>query len=586
MTTESAIVTEAPIPQSPSSPHPRLRIPFILLSLYWLVILVTYLTDIPTFNRFLLHMGALLVVILVFLIWWSFNRSIPRRDRLHILAAAIVAPVFTMLLADKTMGPMPLFNGLPILFTAWALWLLLARRACHHIWKRGLITLICLSIGVFALFRMEGLKGEGAADFKWRFSPTPEERYLAQRSATTLPVEPSASALSLRPGDWPAFRGIHRDSVVRDVSISTDWNANPPRQIWRRPIGPGWSSMILVDGKLFTQEQRGDNEATVCLDASTGNEIWSHQESGRFWDALSAAGPRATPTFDNGRIYSQGATGILLCLDAATGQRIWSRNTLEDSGAKLPDWGIASSPLVADGVVIVYSAGQGGKALLAYKADTGALAWTANAGMYSYASAHLATLRGVPQALFISDKGLLSVEPSTGKTLWEYPAQAQPPRSLQPLIVNDTDLLVPLGMEAPTDLISVTKIDDTWTATKRWTSRNLKPSFNDFVLHDNHVYGFDGAIFTCVELSTGNRKWKKGRYGTGQVLLLKDQPLLLVLADDGRIVLVNANPAAFEEVGFIQGIEGKTWNHPILVGSRVYVRNAQEMACYELTRRP
>jgi outer membrane protein assembly factor BamB len=353
--------------------------------------------------------------------------------------------------------------------------------------------------------------------------------------------------------------------------------------VWRRPVGPGWSSVIVVDGRLFTQEQRGEKEAVVCLSADTGAEIWSHEEPGRFWDSLSSAGPRATPTFADGRIYAQGATGTLLCLNAASGRKVWSRNILTDSGGKLPDWGIASSPLVTHGVVVVSSAGQGGKSLLAYRADTGDLAWTANAGLNSYSSPHLARLAGRQQVLFINDKGLLSLDPPTGKTLWEYAAPGQPPRSLQPLPVSDTQLLVPLGMEAPTDLLEVSPAGNAFTVTKRWTSRNLKPSFNDFVLHDGHIYGFDGSIFTCVELKTGNRKWKKGRYGTGQVLLLADQPVLVVLSDQGQVVLVAANPNAFEELGQFQAIEGKTWNHPALAHGRLYVRNAEEMACYELT---
>jgi outer membrane protein assembly factor BamB len=340
--------------------------------------------------------------------------------------------------------------------------------------------------------------------------------------------------------------------------------------------------MIIVGGRLFTQEQRGENEAVVCLSTDTGSEIWSHAESGRFWDALSSAGPRATPTFNDARIYAQCATGPLVCLDAATGRKTWSRNILADSGAKLPDWGLASSPLVTDGVAIVYAAGQGGKALLAYHADTGDLAWTVDAGLYSYSSAHLATIAGRQQVLFVHDKALMSIDPQTGRKLWEYSSPGQPPRSLQPLLVTDTQVLVPLGMESPTDLIDVTRDGDTYTTSKRWTSRNLKPSFNDFVLHDGHIYGFDGGIFSCVELATGNRKWKKGRYGTGQVLLLADQGVLLVLSDQGQAVLVAAKPDAFEELAQFQAISGKTWNHPVIAHGRLYLRNAEEIACYEL----
>jgi outer membrane protein assembly factor BamB len=572
---------------APRAAHrPRLWLPVALLTFYWAFIGITYLVEMPTFTRFLAHTGAFLFVALVFLLWWAFNRRVRARDRIIILATAVASPAVAMLISDKTLGPFPVFSGLPLLFSAWAAWLLLARNASHRVWMFGLVALLFVSTGVFALFRMEGLDGTGRPDFKWRWSASPEEEYLALQSTPVERAEDKRTAVTLRPGDWPGFRGANRDSVVRTVLISTDWEKSPPPQKWRRPIGPGWSSMAVVDGRLFTQEQRGDNEAVVCLDADTGSQIWSHLEPGRFWDSLSSTGPRATPTFAGGRIYSQGATGTLVCLDAATGAKLWSRNVLSDATAKLPDWGVASSPLVTDGVVIVYAAGQGGKGLLAYRADSGELAWTVDAGEYSYSSPHLATIAGRQQVLFISDKGLTAVDPATGKSLWQYAAPGQPPRSLQPLLVGEAQLLVPLGMESPTDLIEITHSGDSYAATRKWTSRNLKPSFNDFVMHDGHVYGFDGKIFSCVELRTGERKWKKGRYGTGQVLLLADQPVLLVLSDQGQAVLVAANPGGFEEFGQFQALEGKTWNHPVIAHGRLYVRNAEEIACYELVPKP
>ena len=590
MTTDPAVVADADAsaPSAHTPARPRLWLPLIIVALYWAVVGATHAIEIPIFYRFLLQSTVLLGVIVVFLVWWCFSRRIKLRDRLIVLAAVVASPVVAMLISHNSLGPFPVFMGLPILFTAWALWLFIARNASPGVWKSGLIVLLFLSTSIFALFRMEGLDGRGAPIFKWRWSPSNEDRYLARRTgANSTPSTATASAsMALRPGDWPGFRGTDRDSVVRGLSISTDWNNHPPQQVWRRPIGPGWSSMSIVDGRLFTQEQRRDNEAVVCLDAATGADLWSHEEFARFWDPLSSAGPRATPTFaDGGRLYSQGATGTLLCLDAASGRKIWSRDTLADAGAKLPDWGVASSPLVVQGIVVVYAAGQGGKGLLGYRADSGDLAWTADAGVSSYSSPHLATIAGRRQVLFISDKGLVSVDPPTGKTLWEYAAQDKPPRSLQPLLVSDNQFLVSLGMEAPTDLIELTPSGDAYTASKRWTSRNLKPSFNDFVTRDGYVYGFDGNSLTCVDLKTGARKWRKGRYGTGQLLLLADQPVLIVLSDQGKLALVTAKPDAFEELGQFQAIAGKTWNHPALAHGRLYVRNAEEIACYELATR-
>jgi outer membrane protein assembly factor BamB len=563
--------------------RPPVWLPGTLVGLYWAFVGVSSLAEMPTFYRFMSQAALLLVVILVFLIWWGFNRRVRLRDRLLVLGVAIVSPIVATMLAHKTLGPITIFNGLPVMFTAWAVWLVIARKAPLRLWNGGLIAVLFLSMGAFLLFRMEGLKGAGAADLRWRWSKTPEERYLAERSgAVRTSAQSQPVALLLRPGDWPGFRGAARDSVVRGVTISTDWAKNPPRQVWRRPIGPGWSSMCVVDGRLFTQEQRGEKEAVACLDAASGSEVWSDEEPGRFWDPLSSTGPRATPTFSDGRIYAQGAMGTLVCLDAASGRKIWSRDVLADSGGKLPDWGVASSPLVTHGIVIVYGEGHGDKGLLGYRRETGDLAWSVNAGVTSYTSPQLATIGGREQVLFISDKGLVSVDPETGKTLWEYASAGQPPRSLQPRMVGENRILVPLGMEQPTDLVEVKQAGDAFSASKLWASRNLKPSFNDFVVHGDYIYGFDGSIFSCVDLKTGERKWKKGRYGTGQVLLLADQGLLLVTTDQGEVALVSAKPDQFEELGRFEAISGKTWNHPAVARGRLYVRNSQEIACFEL----
>jgi hypothetical protein len=566
--------------------RPRIWPAVVLVGLYWAYAGISSALEMPTFIRFMSQTGVLLLVMVGFLIWWLFNRRIKWSDRLLVLGSAVAAPVVGYLLADKTLGPITIMNGIPVMLTAWAAWVLLAQKASRPLWRNGLVAVLFGSLISFALFRMEGLKGEGQADLHWRWSRRPEELYLARRSASpeagSSATTRDAAPLILRPGDWPGFRGPNRDSVVRGITVSTDWTKSPPMGLWRRRVGPGWSSMAVVDGRLFTQEQRGQNEAVVCLDAATGSERWAHEEPGRFIEALSSLGPRATPTFADGRIYAQGAAGVLVCLDAATGQKIWSRNVLDDSNGKMPDWGVTSSPLVTGGRVVVFADGRSKKGLLGYHADTGEVAWAVDAGLYSYSSPHLATVGGREQVLFIGNEGLVAVDPVTGATVWKYPASGQPPRSLQPMPVGDTQLLVPLGMEVATELLDISHSGDTITPTRRWSSRNLKPSFNDFVVQGDYIYGFDQSLFTCVELKTGNRKWKQGRYGTGQVLLLADQGLLLVLSDKGEIVLLSAKPDAFEERGELQAITGKTWNHPAVAQGRLYVRNAEEMACFDL----
>jgi outer membrane protein assembly factor BamB len=367
------------------------------------------------------------------------------------------------------------------------------------------------------------------------------------------------------------------------VTITGDWAAFPPRLVWRQRVGPAWSSPILVGGLLFTQEQRGNREAVVAYDAASGREDWVHEDDGRFEEGVSGPGPRATPAFAGGRVYALGATGRLNCLDAATGRVIWARDAAADAGATAPQWGFSGSPLVTGNLVIMFAGGNQQKSLLAYRAESGDLAWTADAGTSVYGSPQPATLVGVPQILFFGDKGLAAFDPATGAVLWEHPTPAPgAPRSIQPHPLGADQVLVASEADLGLALVEVAHGGSTWSAERRWTSRDLKPAFNDFVVHDGHAYGFDGSIFTCVDLQTGKRRWKGGRYGHGQVVLLADPGLLLVVSETGEVVMLAADPKELRELGRFQAIEGKTWNHPVVARGRLYVRNGEEMACYEL----
>jgi outer membrane protein assembly factor BamB len=299
---------------------------------------------------------------------------------------------------------------------------------------------------------------------------------------------------------------------------------------------------------------------------------------------VSGAGPRATPIFAEGRIFALGGTGILNCLDAATGEQYWARDIATDAGTRPPQWGFSGSPLVTDGLVIVFAGGDGDQNLLAYRADTGKRAWAAPAGGSSYSSPQLVTIAGQRQCLILSDQGLTAVDPATGAVLWKGGA-AMPgaPRTVQPRGIGEAQLLIGTYDGASVTLVDVKRDGDTWNVVPRWTSRDLKPEFPDFVVHQGHAYGFDVSIFCCIDLATGKRCWKGGRYGRGQVVLLAEQGLLLVVSESGEAVLLAANPERHEELGRFRALDGKTWNHPVIAQGRLYIRNAEEIACYELT---
>jgi outer membrane protein assembly factor BamB len=592
----AAAALEQPQQRNQRAAPPRIALALVMVGLFWLFSFVLAWMELPTFVRFLSRIALSMLLLLCFTLWWLLHRGTSRRDRLVALGTAIAGGLGAVLLGHESLGETSAARlfGLMMMapgfvFPAWVLWLLVSRRMAAGKRRLGLLAVLLLTSGVFTLIRLDGLSGEQEATIYWRWSRTAEDLYAAEREREEegfLSAQASRKALRPQPGDWTGFRGPNRDSVVHGVTIATDWNAAPPRRLWRRRIGPAWSSVVIVDDRLFTQEQRRQAEAVVCLDAATGQEVWAHLDRTRFQESVSGAGPRATPTFADGRLYTLGATGILNCLDAATGKRLWFHDLVEETQAKVPLWGFCSSPLVVKGVVIVFAGGEDNKGLLAYRADTGKLSWTAAAGSGSYSSPQPASFADEQQqqVLFFSDHGLTALDPATGDLLWEHVVDAPgAPRSIQPHLAGKSQVLIASETDLGTALIEVrSRNGRSWTAAEQWSSWSLKPSFNDFVVHEGFIYGFDGRTFCCVDVETGERRWRKGRYDHGQVLLLAEQGLLLVVAENGTAILLRANPQQHEELSRFQAIKGKTWNHPVLVRGRLYVRNAEEIACYEL----
>ncbi len=592
MTTDTRITTIPILMPSAAAPAkaPRLWPPVVLLGLFWALYSILRWTDLGAslgFMGFLLLFGVDALVTLLFMVWWLAASRTGLAERFLVFGAAVLAGIGAAVLADPSVGPFLIVPGLPLVLTVWVLALFLVRKWPAQARGLALVGVLVVSWSAFTLLRAEGMGGDGQFAIRWRWSLTPEQIYLAELQRTQTKAGPpnAIPAPRLQPGDWPEFRGPKRDANLRDVRIATDWDATPPTLVWQRRIGPAWSSIVVVGGCLFTQEQRNDQEAVVCLDAATGRTLWSHEDAVRHQDVQSGAGPRATPTFAEGRLFALGATGILNCLDAATGERKWFRDLAADAGTKVPLWGFASSPLVVGDLVIVFAGGESDKTLLAYRTDTGQIAWSAAAGAISYSSPQLASVGGETQLLFVGDRGLSAFDPSSGAVLWEHAAPSSNPgvpRAVQPRMVGPDSILFDAGPDRGTVLIDVARVDSSWVATERWLSRQLKPSFNDFVVHDQALYGFDGRVLTCIDLQTGRRRWKDGRYGSGQVLLLGDQPLLVVITDEGEAVLVAADPNGHRELGRFQALEGKTWNHPVIAHGRLFVRNAEKMACYEL----
>jgi outer membrane protein assembly factor BamB len=616
-----------------SSPKPLRLWPAVVIVSVQLLVMFGAPVVAPDSGMLIGMLGGV-VGALAILVWWLLFSRARWFERVGAIVLMVAAVFATRAVAHASMvgagqGMMIYFLPTPYLGLALVAWATGTRHLQDGVRRASLVAAILLACAPFDLIRTAGIRGGAGGEFHWRWTPTPEQLLLARggdepkplptstaTASSAAPVSPSAAAETPRetpaatasvvapaappapvvakseaatsaavetPAVWPGFRGPNRDSVIHGVQIKTDWSASPPVQIWRRPIGPGWSSFAVHGDLLYTQEQRGDDEIVSCYRVSTGEPVWRHRDAVRFYESNGGAGPRGTPTLSHGRVYTLGATAVLNALDAGTGNVVWSHNAATDTGRKTPEWGFTSSPLVVDGIVIVAVSGT----LAAYDVATGKPRWVGPQHGGSYSSPQLATIDGVAQILLLSAPGAVSVSPADGKLLWEHTWEGG--AIVQPALTADGGILIN-AMSAmggiATRRLAVARGTGGWTVEERWTSNGLKPYYSDFVVHKGHAYGFDGSILACIDLEDGKRKWKGGRFGTGQLVLLADQDVLLVTSEDGELALVRATPDQFTELARIPALNSKTWNHPVLVGDTLLVRNGEEMAAFRLSLAP
>lgn len=509
---------------------------------------------------------------------------------LWLLAALLIVTFFVVSSFDilepghKNLASFSAFGGATILLWCW--FVFVSKFALQT--RRAVAIVSLLLVGsALVLLRFEEVTGDMRPRIVFRWTPK-ADALLTVPVADAPSVNASAPILSeTTEHDYPQFLGPNRRATLTGVNLATDWEQRPPQPLWRQPIGAGWSAFAVVGEHAVTQEQRGDQALVVCYELRTGKVVWSHADPGRFTSVVGGDGPRATPTIVDGKVYAAGADGLLNCLEGATGKLIWSRNVIEETGAKQINWGRAASPLVVDQLVIMPAGGKG-QSVIAYDKDSGEIIWAAGDDQVSYASPVLATLHGVPQVLLIMQDWLVSHRLSDGKILFRHPWPGNSDSNAstsQAVVLAGNRVLLSKGYGGGTLLLQVTVDAQGDFSTKElWANHSLlRTKFTNVVLRDGYIYGLSEGVLECVELESGKRQWKRGRYGHGQLLLVDD--LLLITSEAGEVALVAANPEKYEELTKFAAIEGKTWNNPALSGNLLLVRNHEEAACYELPTR-
>jgi len=433
--------------------------------------------------------------------------------------------------------------------------------------RLGVWGVVLLSAAAFfALFRYRGITGD--------FEPIFEARFGGRRVTR---VSADAGPLGAPGRDFPQFLGPERNATVRGVFLARDWEARPPRLVWRQEVGGGWSGFAVSGDLAVTQEQQGEEERVIARDLTTGERRWSVLHGRTFVSAIAGDGPRATPTVTPDRVYAMGSRGILIALEAEGGKLLWTRDTLGDG--PVPEWGVSGSPLLVGDLVVVAGGGSG-HSLSAYSVEDGSPVWIAGDDPAAYASPMLVSLGGEPQIVTFNAGSVSGHSPETGALLWSQPWPRQQPNVAQPLPLAGDRLLVSAGYGVGSKLLRISQAQQGWRSELVWETPKLKAKFTNLIAHRGLVYGLDDGVLVCLDPETGKRRWKRGRYGHGQLLLVED--LLLVQTETGEVVLVEPDPERLIELGRFTAIEGKVWNTPALAGSWLLVRNDREAAAFEL----
>jgi outer membrane protein assembly factor BamB len=488
-------------------------------------------------------------------------------------------------LADR--GDFALANILSFLLILAAWLLLIAGLKLSYLprflWKLGLILPASAMLIWVAIFKIERFDGDLIPIFRPRWAAPSKLPQLANGE------QDPESILAPRDTDYPEFLGLHRDATLPSTHIDPQWDVSPPQIAWKQDIGDGWSGFAIQGDVAVTMEQRGQEEWVTAYYVVDGSLLWNYVIKSRHTNIMGGTGPRSTPTIVGEHVFICSAVSRVACLELATGNELWSQELLELANTSQADfeqevaWGRSASPLVIDGQVIVPLGGIGNRraALIAFDQTNGSELWRGGDDQISYSSPMFAILRGIPQILYTSESRLAAYNLEQGEVLWsfDWPGSSSSSATVsQPVVVDDAYVLLSKGYSQGAALLHVSSQDGDWKTTAVWRNESsLKTKFTTAVVHNGYAYGLSDGILECVDLHTGKREWKQGRYRQGQVLLVGEH--LLITSEAGEIVLVKASPNQWDELASLPVIGDVSWNTAALSGDRLLMRNSEQAAC-------
>ena len=380
-------------------------------------------------------------------------------------------------------------------------------------------------------------------------------------------IESSSESSS---SSWPNWMGANHDGISGEAGWSTEWPEDGLEVLWRRQIGIGFSSVSIAGGRLFTMGHRDGDETVYCLDLSTGDVIWSHTYPSELVDNLYEGGPGSTPTIDGGLVYTVGKEGQLFCLRVADGKVIWQGDLQADLGVSLPEWGFNGSPFIL-GDQLILEAGR----VVSFDKRTGERNWQTEKHTAGYGSAISFEYEKERLIATLDSDALRLVKAADGVEVDAFPWKSPFRTNSTTPIIHEGTIYISTGYQVGCGLF---RIEDRKLELV-YENREMRNHFNNSILFEGHLYGFDGnsnfgrvVNLTCMKHSTGEVLWTESGLGCGSLMIAGGR--LVILSDDGRIVIAKASHEGYEEICSDKILSGRCWTVPVLLDGCVYARNA------------
>lgn len=377
--------------------------------------------------------------------------------------------------------------------------------------------------------------------------------------------------------DWPTWRGVRRDGISTETNWTTNWGTEGPKIRWRRNIGTGFSSIVVSRGKAISLGNQDDTDSLFCLDVENGNTLWRYDYAAPLDDNNFDGGPTSTPTVDDNRVYILSRTGNLVCLDFESGKVNWTKNLPEEAGVEIPGWGFASSPVVVDSYLIL-NVGQSGMKL---DKMTGEVVWQSE-GESAYMTPLAIEVGGKNWLVIASGKFYQGIDRETGEQLWKQRWLTNFGCNAADPIFHEGKLFISSGYNRGSALLDLTSESPQIL----WESKEYQNQWSSSILLNGFLYGVDGndtgdRFFKCLDFSTGEVRWSIDGLGSASVIAAANK--LIILSDQGELVVAEASPEKFEPIARGSILSGKCWTTPVLANGHLFARNAAgELVCVDL----